>query len=95
VDPGGGVRRGRFPGARLDPPTVADRIAERLAESIGPFNARVAVKAFAQRSLGLDPAQLRPEHVPALLEGLRPMLNTLVGRQAANAVLRRIGEEIG
>jgi hypothetical protein len=79
----------------LDDQPVADRIAERLAEYIGGFNARVAVKLYAQRSLGIAPSQLRREHVPALLEGLRPMLNTLVGRQAAEAVLRRIAGEVG
>ena len=57
---------------------------------LGPFNARIAVKTFAERTVKLAPEQLAAEHLPALLEGLRPMLNTLAGRQTTESVLDQI-----
>jgi hypothetical protein len=68
-------------------------VAEQLSPYIGAFNARVAVKTFAQRaeagSRGRD-----LEHLPALLEALRPMLNTLVGRTSTEALLEQIRDGV-
>lgn len=65
-------------------------MAEQLSPYIGAFNAKVAVKTFAQRSLKLSPEAVTLEHLPALLEALRPMLNTLVGRSSTEALLEEI-----
>jgi len=73
---------------------VADRVIDCLAPVLGPFNAKVAVKNFAQRSLNLTPENLAPEHLPTLLEAMRPMLNTLVGRESAEALLGEIRQEV-
>lgn len=50
----------------------------------------MAVKTFAQRSLNLSPEAVTVAHLPALLEALRPMLNTLVGRSSTDALLEEI-----
>jgi hypothetical protein len=42
----------------------------------------------------LSPEDLRPEHVPKLLEALRPMLCTFVGRSSATALVEKIGREV-
>ena len=55
---------------------------------------RVAVKTFAQRALKLTPAGVKVEHVPALLDALRPTLYTLVGAAPTDALLERIRNEV-
>jgi hypothetical protein len=70
--------------------SVAERVADQLSPYLGPFNAKVAVKTFAQRTLKLDPEALTSAHVPALLDALRPMLHTLVGRTSTDALLDEI-----
>lgn len=71
-------------------PSVAERVADQLSAYLGPFNARVAVKTFAQRTLKLEPEALTADHLPALLDALRPMLHTLVGRVSTDALLDEI-----
>jgi hypothetical protein len=75
-------------------PSLADRVTERLAPFLGPFNARVAVKTFAQRKLGLDPGAVTAEHLPALLAALQPTLSTLAGQDAARMLLEKIRREV-
>ena len=65
-------------------------MAEQLSPYLGPFNAKIAVKTFAQRALQLTPEAVTIEHLPALLEALRPMLHTLVGRVSTEALLEKI-----
>jgi hypothetical protein len=75
--------------------SVAEQVAEELAPYLGPFNAKVAVKTFAGRAFeNLPPERLTLDHLPGLLEALRPMLNTLAGRAATDAVLARIQREV-
>lgn len=54
----------------------------------------MAVKTFAQRELKLSAEALTLEQLPALLEALRPMLNTLVGRSSTDALLEEIRREV-
>lgn len=76
-------------------PSVAEQVALELTPYLGPFNAKVAVKTFAGRAFDdLTPEELTLEHLPGLLEALRPMLNTLAGRAATEAVLERIAREV-
>ncbi|MFP3940553.1 MAG: hypothetical protein ACLF0P_09630 [Thermoanaerobaculia bacterium] len=76
-------------------PSLSSVITERLAPFLGAFNAQVWVKTVAERKLGLSPEDLKPEHLDALVEGLRPSLNTFMGRAAAEDLLRQIGREVG
>lgn len=74
--------------------TIAQRLTTRLAPYLGAFNAEVWVKTVAKRDLALTPEELMPAHVPALAEGLRPSLNTFLGRQAAEDLLQQIVQEM-
>jgi hypothetical protein len=74
--------------------TVAEQVAEHLSPYLGPFNAGVAVKTFAQRALKRSPDTLTVDHVPALLEALRPMLNTMVGSASTDALLGDIQRRV-
>lgn len=75
-------------------PSISERFTARLAPYLGAFNAEVWVKTVAKRDLSLLPEELTAAHVPALVEGLRPSLNTFIGRQAADELLRQILQEI-
>ena len=77
------------------PRAIADVVAERLAEYLGPHTARVAVKTFSQKALGRGPETLEPADVHALCAALLPMLRTFVGRAQAEALLGRIEQELG
>jgi|OpeIllAssembly_1097287.scaffolds.fasta_scaffold150910_2 hypothetical protein len=73
---------------------LADRLAEALAPYLGAFNARVMVKTIAQKSAGVAPEALGPEHLPALFDALAPTLCTFVGRTSAEALLDEIRREV-
>lgn len=75
--------------------SLSAAITERLAPFLGAFNAQVWVKTVAERKLGIAPEELGKEHLGALVEGLRPSLNTFMGRAAAEDLLRQIGREVG
>ena len=72
---------------------LAERIAGRLAVDLGPHTGRVAVKTFCWKALGRGPETLESADVPTLLEAMRPMLRTLLGRDRAEVVLTRIRNE--
>jgi hypothetical protein len=74
---------------------MSEQVTERLTPYLGPFNARVWVKAVAQRELGLLPEELNAGHLAALVDGLRPSLRTIMGRSAADELLLQIGREVG
>lgn len=82
----------------MQPTTVSSSLCEkltaRLAPYLGAFNAEVWIKTVAKRDLALLPEELTPSHVPALMEGLRPSLNTFIGRKAAEDLLRQIVREV-
>lgn len=73
---------------------VHARIEARLSPLLGPFTAKMAIKTFAASKLGLQPEQLTRTHVPALLDALRPMLNTLAGASKAQAVVETLRKEL-
>lgn len=74
--------------------SIAEQVAERLAPFLGSFNAGVWVKVVAQRDLDLGADELTRSDLPQLLEGLRPSLNTFMGREAAAALLDRVQREL-
>jgi hypothetical protein len=75
--------------------SISEQIAERLTPYIGEFNAQMWVKSVARRDLGLATEDLKAVHVPQLVTGLRPFLEALVGRTAAEELLLQIGREVG
>jgi len=78
----------------MDQQSIADRIIEVLEPYLGPHNARTAVKTFARRVFQRTPDTLTSEDLPALLDGMRPMLRTLVGEDSAESVLEAIKREV-
>jgi hypothetical protein len=75
--------------------SIAQQVAEHLSPYLGPFNAGIAVKTFSQKALQRAADTLTGEHLPALLEALRPMLNTMVGRESTDALLADIQRRVG
>jgi hypothetical protein len=48
----------------------------------------------ARRDLGIAPEELTEAHLAKLLDGLRPFLQTLMGRGTADDLLLQIGHEV-
>ena len=69
-------------------------IADHLARYLGPNTARVAVKKFSERVGVSGPEALTREDVPRLLEVLRPMLRTLLGRERAESLLLQLARDL-
>lgn len=74
--------------------SISEQVSDRLSPYIGQFNARMWVKSVARRELGLAPEELKPAHLPTLVDGLRPALSTLMGRGTADDLLSQIGREV-
>ena len=74
--------------------SVSEQVESQLAPYLGDFNAKIWVQKVAQRDLGLEPDALTASHISALLDGLRPSLNTFFGRQAAEELLQKILREV-
>ena len=66
----------------MDMPSIADQIIVKLEPYLG------------RRVFGRTPDTLTVADLPALLEGMRPMLRTLVGEQPAESVLQAIKREV-
>jgi hypothetical protein len=64
-----------------------------LGKYIGANNARVALKTFVPRAVGVSAEKLSREHLPAVLEAMLPMLRTFLGQQAAGKVIEEIKKE--
>jgi hypothetical protein len=74
--------------------SVSEQVATRLAPYIGAFNAQMWIRSVARRDLNIAPEELTAAHVVGLLEGLRPFLQTLMGRGTADDLLLQIGREV-
>ncbi len=68
-------------------------VVSRLARYLGPNTARVAVRVFSERLVAPGGA-LGPAELPRLLEALRPMLRTLLGRERAEELLLELAREV-
>ncbi len=75
-------------------PSVAAAVTDRLTPHLGDFNAEVWVRTIAHKKLGKAPDELQTGDLEGLLEGLRPSLNTLLGRRATTDLLQRIVREV-
>jgi len=73
---------------------ISEQVAARLAPYIGRFNAQMWIKSVARRDLGLTPEELQPGHLVRLADGLRPFLQTLMGRSTADDLLKKIVREV-
>ena len=65
--------------AQSAPPSVSERVTERLAPYLGEFNAQIWVKVVAERELGLGQDEIRVEHLPPQCrcgETTPPLFNT-------------------
>ncbi len=74
--------------------SLSQQLAARLAPYIGDFNAQMWIKSVARRELGLAPEELTATHLNPLIDGLRPFLQTLMGRTTADNLLQQIGREV-
>jgi|GEM_PF-839225 len=81
-------------GAHTASPSISEQVVERLAPYLGEFNAQVWVKVVAQRNLDTTPEELSRSDLEPLLEGLRPSLNTFMGRSAADDLLKKVVREV-
>ncbi len=81
-------------GTPPQPTPIAARLERHLAPHVGAHTARNAVKTFARRALDRGPEELTAEDLPALLDALRPMLQTLLGQEAARQVLAALLLEV-
>lgn len=77
-----------------NPSSLSQQVSARLAPYIGQFNAQMWIKSVARRELGLAPEELTSAHLTPLIEGLRPFLQTLMGRSTAENLLQQIGREV-
>jgi hypothetical protein len=75
-------------------PSPLEIVAARLAEYLGPHTARVAIKTFSARKPGAGADPSAPPDAGALLDALRPMLRTLLGRDQAEHVLQGLDREL-
>jgi hypothetical protein len=74
--------------------SISEQVAARLAPYIGHFNAQMWIKSVARRDLKLSPEELSAAHLARLAEGLRPFLQTLMGRATAEDLLLQISREV-
>ncbi|HEX7153509.1 MAG TPA: hypothetical protein VF618_18625 [Thermoanaerobaculia bacterium] len=77
-----------------DPTSVAAVFTRHLAAYLGQHTAPMALKTFAKQALGVAPDQLKRPDTAKLLEAMRPMLSTLVGKQRAEEVAALIQREL-
>lgn len=75
--------------------SVADLFARHLAAYIGQHTAPMAIKTFAKQALGVAPDQVKPADGVRLLDAMRPMLSTLLGKQRAEEVAALIRRDLG
>jgi serine/threonine-protein kinase len=74
---------------------IADAVALHLATYLGPHTSRVAVKTFSMKAFARGPETLTRADVHGLVQALRPMLRTFVGRAQCELVLEQIELELG
>ncbi len=74
--------------------TIAEQVVQELSPYLGPFNAKIAVRSFAQRVLNLTPEELTEQHLTALLTALEPMLRTMAGGPTTEKLLAQIKLEV-
>ncbi|MCI0571065.1 MAG: hypothetical protein L0Y66_09945 [Myxococcaceae bacterium] len=74
---------------------VHETVEKHLEPLLGDFTAKMSVRTAALRALQRPPEQVTLTDAPALLEGLRPILNTFVGVERARSVLDELSRKVG
>jgi hypothetical protein len=64
-------------------------VVSKLKAHLGPRVASMSIDMFA-RKVGVPRDQLTATHLPGLLADLRPMLNVMIGKGPAEAVVSEI-----
>ena len=72
----------------------AEYIQRRIATYVGLHTARLAVKTFAQKALGVAPDGVLPSQAPTLVRALRPLLRSMLGNDPAERLVETLIEEI-
>ena len=80
-----------FPEPKLGP---AEYIQRRIATYVGIHTARLAVKTFAQKALGVTPESVLPGQAPTLVRALRPLLRSMLGNEPAERLVDALIEEM-
>jgi hypothetical protein len=75
--------------------SVAAIFARHLSAYIGHHTAPMAIKTFAKQALGVTPDQVHRANAGKLLDAMRPMLNTLLGKDHAEEVVKLIRRDLG
>ena len=78
-----------------DATPVVAVFTRHLAPYLGQHTAAMAMKTFAKQALGIAPDQLQIPDTSKLLDALRPMLSTLVGKQRAEEIALLIRRDLG
>jgi hypothetical protein len=73
----------------------AEYIQRRIATYVGIHTARLAVKTFAQKALGVAPEAVLAAQAPTLVRALRPLLRSMLGNDPAERLVATLIEEIG
>ncbi len=74
---------------------IGDLVISRLSVHLGPNVSKMAVKAFAKKAGVHGPEELTAAHLPALVEDIHPMLNVMIGKGPADAVVADIARTAG
>ena len=69
---------------------LSDRIIDKLAPYLGQNAARASVGMFLQKH-GIKPDALGRQHLPQVVETLKPGLKVFLGAARADAVAAEIG----
>jgi len=69
---------------------IADIVIGKLAVHIGPNVAKMALRTFAKKTGASSADALTAADLPALIQEMRPILNVMIGRMPADAVLTDI-----
>lgn len=80
--------------SRAPVPTWPEIFQSRLEPLLGGFTAQVAVKTVTLRLLKRLPEEVRRDELPAVLDGLRPILITLAGPVHAKVMLDQLHAEL-
>lgn len=72
----------------------AEYIQRRIATYVGAHTARLAVKTFAQKALGVAPDGVLATHAPALVLALRPLLRSMLGNEPAERLVETLIKEV-
>ena len=74
----------------------AEVVREHLTPYMGAFTARNAVQLTAKQCFSGTPAdELTLTQIPTLIEGLGPMLRTLLGKAGADKVVGEVRWKLG